>query len=594
MREIKVTNAAAADEDEVAACLAAVAQFLESEEDTDQSTVPQLSGWHQAALLESTGSTGRICDIRSIPQSGNLWQAVGRRWTLIALLVALCGASTQSGSAQNPGQQAPQPQLAPPVLVRPPVRQIATSFVENPDQGTGCGDSRTACSQELQFQAPAPGMAESSAPLLQAAFPQALAPHPALMTESKPTTLRILLSSGAPAGNIMLPTGAKLQDMITGDILADLPPQSQWQIIPRLGRGGNSLRLSFLGTLSESQGPAYLSTGNNYRSVSMLGSGQRVAPNMVPLPSNVAPHFWLPATHADATALAAARPYMFIPSDDQGTIQVAGKPYRGSLLVRANLNGGLDIINYVDLEAYLKSVVSSEMPSAWPLEALKAQAIAARSYAIAAIGKHESDGYDLKADIEDQVYKGAGSESPASVSAVNQTRGEVLRYQGKVISAFFHSASGGSTELAENVWGRPVPYLHAVADYDDDSPNFCWSRSVTTQQAEQMLTASGKSVGALLALMPISRGVSPRVRWMLASGTEGSLMLTGEQARKIFALPSACFNILGSDNCYMFAGRGSGHGLGMSQWGAKRLAEAGMQASDILKYYFKDVTAEQL
>lgn len=581
-------NSDTTDDDEVAACIAAVAQYLGEKQAPPKTGQCQLSAWHQAALLESAGYAQDICDISRLQAESEIWRNSVRYWPMLMALVALLGLWSKPAIAQGTGYQtsaasvSQSSQMAPPVLSRPPLAQIAARSVECEQQTQPPRDPSA-----LQPQAvPPPGAGEP--PIA----PQAVANDlPAAPAVAKPVTLRVLLQSDSSSVSVRVPSGATLKDVITDDTLAELPPQSQWHIAVRPARG--TLQLSFSGMLADALHPLLLASGSEYRRVAFSGTAN-TTPNMVPVPANVPQHFWLPALHRSPAPAEQFRPYLIVPEDSQAVIELSGKPYRGMLLVHANARGALDIVNCVDLESYLKSVVSCEMPSAWPLEALKAQAIAARSYAVASMGKHEADGYDLKADIEDQVYKGASTETPASLSAVEQTQGQVLCYQGKVINAYFHSGGGGCTEIAENVWGRSVPYLRSVADYDDDSPYFCWSRQMSTDQVEQLLAASGKNVGSLLALMPIERGISPRVRWLLASGTERSLFLTGEQIRKIFGLPSACFNVVCGDNSYTFAGRGFGHGLGMSQWGAKKLAEAGMQASDILKYYFKDVTATQL
>jgi stage II sporulation protein D len=233
------------------------------------------------------------------------------------------------------------------------------------------------------------------------------------------------------------------------------------------------------------------------------------------------------------------------------------------------------------------------MPSGWNLEALKAQSIAARSYALANVGKHQSEGYDLKASTEDQVYLGIQTESDNSNRAVAETRGQVLKHNGKVVTAFFHSAGGGCTEKAEHVWGGKVPYLKSVPDFDDQSPHFNWNRSVAVSNIEEALKKQGRDIGGLLGIFPLERSPSQRVTLAMVTGTLQTLLLSGEELRKILALPSTAFNIGLDMDSYLVAGRGFGHGLGMSQWGAKYLSEQGYNASQILSYYYKDVTLDQ-
>ena len=140
--------------------------------------------------------------------------------------------------------------------------------------------------------------------------------------------------------------------------------------------------------------------------------------------------------------------------------------YRGELIVY-NINKKLVVINDVPIEEYLLGVVPSEMPSKWNFEAHKAQAIAARSYAIANLGKRKHSGYDLKDTPLDQAYGGASAETPQTTKAVMATKGIVLTYGGKVIPAYYHASSGGKTVSSGAVWARDLPYIKSVPAYDD-------------------------------------------------------------------------------------------------------------------------------
>lgn len=384
--------------------------------------------------------------------------------------------------------------------------------------------------------------------------------------------------------DIALPDGAIIRDATTGDTIAELPPQSQWQITSNAP--GGFARICFDGKLlnAATTDTRLAIADTSYQPVAFYNGTTPTTFDLRSLPPSAPPRFFLPSQQ---------KSFVIVPAAADGTVGVGGKLFRGTLVLQphnASKNNGIDLINHIDLEDYLLSVVPSEMPSGWPLEALKAQSIAARSYAVANLGKHAADGYDVKATIDDQAYSGVSAEHPESTQAVVETRGQILQFDGKPVSAFFHSSSGGFTELAENVWSRPVPYLHAVADYDDEAPHFAWTRNFTVDAAEQALAKANKPVGQLLALTPVQRGISPRVRWLMAAGSDRTVFISGEEARRIFALPSTAFNVGGAADSYVFAGRGYGHGLGMSQWGAKNLSEAGWTAADILSYYYKDVT----
>lgn len=143
--------------------------------------------------------------------------------------------------------------------------------------------------------------------------------------------------------------------------------------------------------------------------------------------------------------------------------------YRGEFIIHNN-QSGLTLINDIDLESYLQGVVPSEMPAIWNSEALKAQAIAARSYAIANLGKRAKYGYDLKDTPEDQAYGGASRETIKTNKLVSDTRGQVLIYGNKVIPAYYHASSGGQTLPSSEVWGKDLPFVRPVVAYDFNTP----------------------------------------------------------------------------------------------------------------------------
>lgn len=159
--------------------------------------------------------------------------------------------------------------------------------------------------------------------------------------------------------------------------------------------------------------------------------------------------------------------YAVIKPSPGGFISVKGKWYRGYFIVY-NLSGTITVINQVDIEDYIKGVVPSEMPRSWSIEAHKAQAIAARSYALANLGKRASHGYDLKDTPEDQCYGGASAEAVNTNQAVKATEGIVLIYNLKIIPAYYSASAGGKTSSSADVWMRNLPYLQSVPSFDDN------------------------------------------------------------------------------------------------------------------------------
>ncbi len=287
------------------------------------------------------------------------------------------------------------------------------------------------------------------------------------------------------------------------------------------------------------------------------------------------------------------------PSDkSDGGLALDGRRYRGSLELR-HRGAGLTAVNIVPVDDYLLSVVPEEMPTDWPAEALKAQSVAARSFALKSRGRHAAEGYDLCTTTHCQLYKGIASEKTASTAAVRATRGEVLTYGGQPIEALFHTDSGGMTESSEDVWGSHVPYLRAVRD--TPLGTMPWTKTVRKADLEQKLAAKGHAIGSLRAieLSPLAIGraakdrtASGRVKAMTVTGTKGTATLSGNAWRSLLGLKSTLFSAKLTKDSVTFTGFGAGHGLGISQWGAKRLAETGKSYADILHHYYTGVTLQ--
>jgi stage II sporulation protein D len=153
--------------------------------------------------------------------------------------------------------------------------------------------------------------------------------------------------------------------------------------------------------------------------------------------------------------------------------------------------------------------------------------------------------------------------------------------------------SAGSANSATGT-GINSPFLKSVPDFDDESPLFSWTKTFTTQEVEKALASSGHNLGMLLSVRAAQRAPSGRAQFVLATGSQGAQFLSAEELRRLFKLPSTNFNVGTSQGSYVFAGRGFGHGMGLSQWGSKALADKGFNAAQILNYYYKDVTLEYL
>ncbi|MBD2167227.1 SpoIID/LytB domain-containing protein [Calothrix membranacea FACHB-236] len=272
----------------------------------------------------------------------------------------------------------------------------------------------------------------------------------------------------------------------------------------------------------------------------------------------------------------------------KGFVYIGDRWYRGRTLVVAT-EKGLSAVNWVDMEEYLYSVIGGEMDAQWPQEALKAQAIAARTYALYEREKQRNRNpiYDL-GDTPDrwQIYKGVSSESPTTYAAVDATAGQVLTYQNQIILSVFHACSGGHTENVEDVWLSKEPYLRAVQDYDQNISECNWVK--TFSPAEISSRISG--VGNVKDMVPEAFSPFQSVKVLKIIGDRGTKVLQGEEVRTALRLKSTRFRVSkAADGSFVLQGLGFGHALGMSQWGAYNLARRGASHLQILGHYYKGV-----
>ncbi len=263
-----------------------------------------------------------------------------------------------------------------------------------------------------------------------------------------------------------------------------------------------------------------------------------------------------------------------------GYVYIGDFWYRGEVLVIPS-NKGLTAINYVNLEQYLYSVLGSEMSASWPLEALKAQAVAARTYAIYKQQKERNAFYDLSNTQASQVYKGVAKEFSSTQTAVNATAGQVLTYNNQLILSVFHACSGGHTGNVEDIWSEALPYLRGVRDYDQDVTQCQWVKSFSPEELNKRISG----VGNIVSITP-TMTLYGSIKSMKIVGTSGTRELKGEAVRNALGLKSTRFTITQEPTGLRFDGRGWGHGLGLSQWGAYNLAARGINYRQILGHYY--------
>ena len=289
-------------------------------------------------------------------------------------------------------------------------------------------------------------------------------------------------------------------------------------------------------------------------------------------------------------------------SSSRVLIESSGKvnTYKGDFNLKV-LNGTILPINMISMQDYLKGVLPYEISNSYPLEAIKAQAIVSRTFAMTNLNKHKSDGINLCDTTNCQVYKGESASALNIAKGVDETNNKILTYNGKAASVTFGSSNGGFTESSLNIWGSNEPYLPAQADSYDKN---VWpeNKVYKTAQIDSMLKAKShlKSSEKFVKFGKIQKNSSGRVSSMEvvysdSTGTK-TKTLVKEEPRWAFSLRSMRFNVVysQSNDTYTFSGSGYGHGVGMSQLGMKSRAEAGHKAEDIVLFYFPGTKLETL
>lgn len=308
------------------------------------------------------------------------------------------------------------------------------------------------------------------------------------------------------------------------------------------------------------------------------------------------------------------RPHLIIePLDDSAGMILGGTSYRGAAELVADPERGLTVINRLGLESYLAGVVPAEIGSRPPEEfaAVKAQAVAARTYTIASLGSRDSLGFDVFATVEDQAYGGVQIERPEIGRAIRETAGEILTYDERPVLALYHSTCGGRTATRYEVWGEPdLPYLRSVRDRGggDDfcaiSPRHRWRESWTAEsmndfvrrELAERLGVTPTSVGQIRGIRVLSRTENDRVDQLEVEADGGRYVVRKNDIRWVLRpaegsiLRSTDFAVrqgrVGEEDVVV-EGRGFGHGIGMCQWGAIGRAREGQTYREILASYYR-------
>ena len=322
------------------------------------------------------------------------------------------------------------------------------------------------------------------------------------------------------------------------------------------------------------------------------------------------------------------------------TVFCDGKEYRGYIYAERRSDATLLIINYVGTDDYVSSVLGKEMSYSWPKEALKAQAVCARNFVLCRGNAHKAYGFDVCSTTHCQVYGGVASEHQNTRQAVEETKGILATYKDEIVALYFYATSGGETEDVENVWGSAYGYLRGVDDQYENpqkASKYNWTVNFTRADVEAKLKNAGVDIGTLKNITVDSSTKSGRVTKMTFHGTKENYSVKLEKCRTILGLysqkftvssdsdsilmttggaavnplyactsegdkPVAGYSVIysggtqgyiqrGNSNAenYIINGGGYGHGVGMSQWGARGMAENGFTYEEILNHYFTDI-----
>ena len=264
--------------------------------------------------------------------------------------------------------------------------------------------------------------------------------------------------------------------------------------------------------------------------------------------------------------------------------------YRGGFEFRIHDESHLNLINYVGLEEYIKGVIPYEMSYSWPFEALKAQAVCARTYAVYNQDRFKEYGFDLTADTYSQVYRGTLEANETSDRAVDETAGELVRYEGQACEIYYCSSNGGATEDGVNVFDTSAPYLSGKTDPFEaalDFPLKEWELKRSTDKIALMLQDWGYDIDSVAELFPEYSDTGNVIAINFVDDEGNYLEVRGRSCYNALGLHSCRFTIERDEDDFIFTGTGWGHNCGMSQWGANAMASVyGYNYQDILRFYF--------
>lgn len=274
----------------------------------------------------------------------------------------------------------------------------------------------------------------------------------------------------------------------------------------------------------------------------------------------------------------------------EASVIINGRRFRGDALFIAHADKTFSVVNYIQLEDYVKGVLYHEVSHYWPQEALKAQAVASRTFALYQMQENAARDFDVTSDFYSQVYGGKAAERYRTNLAVEFTRAETLTYEGRVFPAYFHATCGGRTEDASLLWHIAMPPLKGVAcNFCKDSPHFRWHYVVSLKELENDLKEAGYVFAHITGIEVLGRDPSGRVTQVRITDQGHRVDVAAKDLRSWLGptiLRSTNFTVSLSGEDAVFQGFGWGHGVGLCQWGAYFMAKEGYSYRDILSFYY--------
>jgi stage II sporulation protein D len=289
---------------------------------------------------------------------------------------------------------------------------------------------------------------------------------------------------------------------------------------------------------------------------------------------------------------------VFISTQDKGEIIINGRKFRGDICLIRKGDAGLLVVNYIDLEDYIQGILYHEASHYWPMEALKAQAIVCRTYALYQMQENKFNDFDMTSDIYSQVYGGKTSERLRTNRAVKETKGQVLTYSGNIFPSYYHATCGGHTEDASLLWNIDIaPLKGVVCGFCKDSPYFNWHAVLNKDEIKDALAKGNYNIKEIKNIAVLDKDDSSRIINLIITTDKESLKIPAKDFRNLVGpnlIRSTNFTVNIVDNDAVFEGFGWGHGVGLCQWGAYFMAKQGYRYQEILKYYYTNAEISSL